>query len=156
MKKLLLTSVFALSLSACSTTGGLNPLPVEIQTLATQTQAIAQVICAFEPTAATIGAVAASLFPGGGAIDTVANGVAKAICSAVAGTPVPATPVPVTISASGRKGAGYRSVYVNGVAGYKSVYVNGISIEGQFMHKAHKLHKAKYINGVVINGSFVK
>ena len=145
MRKFLPTAVLAISLGACSTTGGLNPLPVEIQTLASQTQAIAQAICAFEPTAATIGAVAASLFPGGGAIDTVANGVAQAICSAVAGTPVPATPVPVTISASGRKGAGYRSVYVNGV-----------SIEGQFVHKAHKLHKAKYINGVVINGSFVK
>lgn len=147
MKKLLLSAalVGSLALGGCSTTGGLPQLPVEIQTLASQTQAIAQAICAFEPTAATIGAVAASLFPGGGAIDTVANGVAAAICSAVAGTPVPATPVPVTISAAAGKGGAMRGVSVNGVA-----------VEGHFVSKAKKLRKAKMINGVVINGTYTK
>jgi outer membrane murein-binding lipoprotein Lpp len=136
MKKLLLPAVVSLSLIGCTSTGGLSNLPVEIQTLSSQTQAIAQAICKFVPTVATIGAVAASLFPGGGAIDTVANGVAAAICSAVAGTPVPATPVPVTISASARKGGALKA------------RINGIPIEGQF--------KTKYINGTAINGSFVK
>jgi hypothetical protein len=141
MRKILLSTALAstLFMGACSSLG---TLPVEIQTAVTQTQAIARAICAFEPTAATIGAVAASLFPGGGAIDTVANGVAAAICAAVAGTPVPTTPVPVSITASSARGGAARGVSINGVP-----------IEGRFSSKARK---AKMINGVVLNGNFTK
>ena len=140
MRKLLFSSaiVSTLFLGACSSTGGIGTLPGEIQTLVGQTTAIAQAICAFEPTAATIGAVAASLFPGGGAIDAVANGVASAICAAVAGTPVPTnTTVPVSITAS---------VARNGVM--KGVSINNVPVEGQFLQKARRMHKVKLVNGI--------
>ena len=144
MKKILLSTALgsAFFLANCSS---LPNLPAEVTTVTSQVQAFAQALCQFEPTAATIGAVAASLFPGGGAIDTVANGVASAICAAVAGTPVPVTPVPVTITASARRGGAM-----------KGVAINGVPVEGQFMHKARKMHKAKLINGIVVNGAFTK
>lgn len=123
MRKALLSTalVSSMFLASCSS---LPNLPVQITTLTSQTQAIAQAICQFLPTAQTIGAVAASLFPGGGAIDVVANGVASAICAAVAGTPVPATPVPVQLTAAAAR---------HGVA--RKVAINGVIIEGQFAKK---------------------
>lgn len=143
MKKVIISIALAGSVFLTSCTG-LGNLPVQINTLTSQTQAFAQALCKFLPTAQTIGAVAASLFPGGGAIDTVANGVAAAICSAVAGTPVPATPVPVSISAAAVHGQ-------FGVA--RKVSINGVVIEGQFAHSAKKF---KRVNGVLINGEFSK
>jgi hypothetical protein len=142
MKNLLLSTALASSLllGACGTTGGLN-IPAEISTVTSQATAIAQAVCAFVPTAATIGAIAASLFPGGGPIDVVANGVASAICAAVAGTPVPITPVKASISAAVKR------------SGAKGVAINGIPVEGHFSHGAKR---ARMINSIIVNGSFTK
>jgi hypothetical protein len=84
MKKALISTALAstLFLANCSSTG-LSNIPAQITTVTTQTQAIAQTLCQFLPTAQTIGQIAASLFPQGAPIETVANGVATAICNAV-------------------------------------------------------------------------
>lgn len=126
MKKLLLSAalVSMVSLGGCATIESALPnLPAEIATVTSQTQAIAAAVCAFEPTAATVGAVVASLFPNGGAIDAMANAAADAICKAVTSMPV----APVAASAT---------------LGPNFPMVNGVVIEGHFINKA-RLHSKK-------------
>lgn len=110
MKKALLSAALAGSLFLGSCTA-LTNLPTQISTVTTQTQAIAQTLCQFLPTASTIAAIAASLFPGGGPIETVASGVANSICNALTSVPLSAV--------KGRHGALKASV-------------NGIPIDGHY------------------------
>jgi outer membrane murein-binding lipoprotein Lpp len=135
MKKILLATALCgtLVLGACaSVQTALNNLPAQITTVTSETQAIATAVCAFEPTAATISGVVAALFPAGGPINTVATGVAQAICNAVT-------------AKSGKYGG-------------SAPMVAGVLIEGHFVTKAHSLavkHKLE-INGVQIEGHFVR
>jgi hypothetical protein len=131
VKKTLITVLTgSIALAGCSS---LPQLPAEITTVTSETTAIAEAVCAFEPTAATISGVVASLFPGGGAIDTVATGAAQAICQAV--------------TAKGFK-----------LGSTSPPMVGGIAIEGHFVSKSAKLAMKKklMLNGVIINGQFIK
>jgi hypothetical protein len=126
--------VAAISLGGCGT---LSQLPAEITTVQSQTIAIAEALCSFEPTASTIVGVVASLFPGGGPISVVATGAAKAICQAVTAVP----------PASARlAGAHYAPM------------VNGVLVEGQFVSAATSkaAKKSLKLNGVTIEGRFIK
>ena len=131
MKKLIITSalITTLAMGGCaSVQTALNNLPAQITTVTSETQAIAVALCSFEPTAATISGVVAALFPNGGAINTVATGVAGAICQAVTA----------------------KSVKLGGSV----PMVAGVIIEGQFVAKSMK--KKLSVHGVTIEGRYVK
>lgn len=110
MRKVLLSTalVGSLFLASCSSVGN---LPTQIATVTSETQAIAQTLCQFLPTAQTIAAIAVNLFPAGGPIETVASGVATSICNALAAAPV---------AKAGRHGGALRAS------------VHGIPIHGTF------------------------
>lgn len=71
-----------LSLGACSTTQ-----LGQVDTAASQAVAFTQNLCQFVPTVSTVTGIIAALFPGGGAINTVATGVAQDICQAISAAP---------------------------------------------------------------------
>jgi hypothetical protein len=77
MRRLFLSSVFAVSLAGCATLG---VTPVDISSFVTQVQAITSTACSFLPTAETV----ASILATGNPIVATANAVANAICAAVA------------------------------------------------------------------------
>jgi len=107
MRKYLIASVCAGSLlSGCSTVP--TNLPAQVTGVIEQAQTTAVAVCAFEPTAETVAAIASALFPAGGPIATVALGVAKAVCNAV------------TAKSAKRKGGNL-------------VFVKGILVEGHFV-----------------------
>lgn len=83
MKKLVLAST--LLLSACTTVPVVNPNTGNpVVTDVAKVQALAVKICAFEPTAATVTAIIASLVPGASPTVTLISQIAQSICDAVA------------------------------------------------------------------------
>jgi hypothetical protein len=102
MRKFMLGAAMAASVAGCATVGGVSTIS------AAAVQADAASICNWEPAAADIATVVASLTGTGGAVVVTANMVAQAICNAVKATAAPAsarlraTPLPA-------------AVYVNGV-----------------------------------------
>lgn len=83
MKKLVLAST--LLLGACTTVPGVNsPVTPPVVNDIMKIQALAVKICSFEPTAATVNAILASLVPGAAPTLTLISQVAHSICNAVA------------------------------------------------------------------------
>lgn len=76
MRKLLLSSVFAVTLAACSSMGG---APLNLADFIAQVQATTSAVCSFLPTAETVANIVAT----GNPIVTTAGAVANAICAAV-------------------------------------------------------------------------
>ncbi len=105
MRKIVLASALAgaLALAGCATVGG-------VSTISTATvQADAVSICGWEPVAADIATVIASLVgPAGSAVVVTANSVATAICNSV-------TAAKATASAKFGAAAAPSLVVVNGV-----------------------------------------
>lgn len=81
MRKILLASAIALSLSGCATTGGNPP---DMNAIIAQIQQTTAQICSFVPTVETVAAIIAA-GSGGGATPAVVGvaSIANAICAAV-------------------------------------------------------------------------
>lgn len=77
-----LATLAALGLAACGTTTGSTAVG-NINTFSSNVQAISRALCAFEPTLATVAAIAATLVPGASPVEVLASKVADGICAAV-------------------------------------------------------------------------
>lgn len=113
----------AISLGACSSTQ-VAQVDTELAAAVTQAEAVTLELCSFQPTEATVMGVIAALFPGGAAINAVAQGVAQDICAAVAPAPVVAQLRRV------RRGAAPLPAYVPEVDPK-----TGVVIQGKFVAK---------------------
>lgn len=85
MRKFVLAALAAssIALGGCATTGGLAP--TDITSFVAQVQATTSAVCSFVPTAETVASIISTLGgPAGAAIVGTANGIASAICAAVA------------------------------------------------------------------------
>jgi hypothetical protein len=84
LRKLTLAAVAAssIALGGCATTGS---APTDITSFVAQVQATTSAVCAFVPTAETVASIISTLGgPAGATIVGTANGIASAICAAVA------------------------------------------------------------------------
>lgn len=80
MRKILISTLAALSVSGCATTGGLSTDPTgQVATAIADVQAITTQICGFVPLAVTVADILAA---GNPALGT-AGSIAQAICNAV-------------------------------------------------------------------------
>ncbi len=86
MRKFLIAASAAASigLGGCATTGGVTS-PTDITSFIAQVQATTSAVCSFVPTVETVASVIGAVTgPAGAGIVATANGIASAICSAVA------------------------------------------------------------------------
>jgi hypothetical protein len=72
----------AASLAGCASTGG---APVDVSSFIAQVQATTSAVCSFVPTAETVASIIGAVTgPSGAGIVATTNGIASAICDAVA------------------------------------------------------------------------
>lgn len=78
-----MVATLGVGLSGCAGTNAVLPnVPPQIDTTVSQVQSIATTLCKFEPTAATVVKILATISGAGGIAD-VASNIAASICSAI-------------------------------------------------------------------------
>ncbi len=119
-KRIIISALFAGTLSGCATvpgavpTGGVAPSGNLVVTEVIKVQALTVRLCAFEPTAATVAAILASLVPGAAPVTALVSQIAQSICSAVTAPKI---------------------VAFGGGAPPLPPMVNGVQIDGHFVRR---------------------